>query len=133
MEQLGLPFQVHVADIVEQSNAGETPDALVARLSREKAITVAARHAHDSDLEIAAYVASGDPMDKAGAYGIQNAQFHPVSRLRGCYASVMGLPLCRLAELLSLAGLTPPNDIPAACSALTMVRCCGGQERTLVY
>jgi MAF protein len=54
--------------------------------------------------EIAAYVASGDPMDKAGAYAIQNASFHPVDHLEGCYASVMGLPLCHVARNLEKAG-----------------------------
>lgn len=57
--------------------------------------------------EIAAYVASGDPLDKAGAYAIQHAGFHPVERLRGCYANVMGLPVCLLESLLREAGLTP--------------------------
>jgi predicted house-cleaning NTP pyrophosphatase (Maf/HAM1 superfamily) len=81
--------------------------------------------------EIAAYVASGDPQDKAGAYGIQHAAFHPVARLRGCYASVMGLPLCQLARALTQAGVVPPVDVPAVCSALTGVPCCGGEEQEL--
>jgi len=46
-----------------------------------------------SDAEIATYVASGDPLDKAGAYGIQNSSFGPVERLSGCVTSVIGLPL----------------------------------------
>jgi MAF protein len=54
-----------------------------------------------SDAEIRAYVASGDPLDKAGAYGIQHPGFHPVSDMRGCFASVMGLPLCHLVRLLA--------------------------------
>jgi septum formation protein len=57
-----------------------------------------------SDAEIAAYVASGDPMDKAGAYAIQHPGFHPVAELRGCYANVMGLPLCHLARHLRACG-----------------------------
>src|SRR5204863_5653183 len=47
-----------------------------------------------SDEEINAYIATGDPLDKAGAYAIQHPQFQPVEHMRGCYASVMGLPLC---------------------------------------
>jgi hypothetical protein len=53
-----------------------------------------------SDEEIDVYVQSGDPLDKAGAYAIQHAHFHPVENMTGCYASVMGLPLCRLTHLL---------------------------------
>lgn len=49
--------------------------------------------------EIEAYVASGDPMDKAGAYAIQHAGFDPVKHITGCYANVVGLPLCHLAKI----------------------------------
>jgi septum formation protein len=200
MELLGIPFEVHVACIDERNGQGELPGALVARLSREKALAVAAlyprsavigadttvalggailgkpanageaiamlRHLRDrphqvysgvtlcaprphaprtavvgstvwmrpyGDDEIAAYVASGDPLDKAGAYGIQNAAFHPVARLRGCYASVMGLPLCQLADMLARAGIVPPVNVPAACSAFTGVACCGGNEQEIAF
>lgn len=50
--------------------------------------------------EIDVYVASGDPMDKAGAYAIQNHNFDPAPDFCDCYANVMGLPLCHLAVLL---------------------------------
>jgi septum formation protein len=204
MQQLGLPFEVRVADVDEQDRDGEPPQALVARLSQEKALAVAARFpqavvigadtivtlggellgkpADPQDAadmlrrlrdrphqvysgvtvcpscgsdrrgealtgvvgstvwmrpytedEIAAYVASGDPLDKAGAYGIQNAEFHPVARMRGCYASVMGLPLCALDDLLRQAGVVPPVDVAAACQAHTGVPCCGGGEGTLSF
>jgi MAF protein len=53
-----------------------------------------------SDEEIATYVATGDPLDKAGAYAIQHPQFQPVSHLQGCYLGVMGLSVCQLIELL---------------------------------
>lgn len=68
-----------------------------------------------SDEEIEAYIASGDPFDKAGAYAIQNVEFHPVERIEGCYNCVVGLPLCRAVFALSSFGLTPPNDITAGC------------------
>ena len=58
-----------------------------------------------SDAEIAAYVAGGDPMDKAGAYAIQHPTFMPVARLVGCPANVMGLPTCRVDEVLRARGL----------------------------
>ncbi len=51
-----------------------------------------------SDEEMLAYIASGDPLDKAGAYAVQHAGFHPVEKLAGCYANVMGLPVCHLAQ-----------------------------------
>ncbi len=76
-----------------------------------------------SDAEIAAYIASGDPFDKAGAYAIQNLEFHPVARLEGCFANVMGLPLALTARLLTAAGLSPAPHWPQACHAITG-RCC---------
>lgn len=68
-----------------------------------------------SEKEIQAYVESGDPLDKAGAYAIQNAEFHPVQNLQGCYANVMGLPLCRLVQMLARFGLQPQGSITQAC------------------
>lgn len=76
-----------------------------------------------TEAEIAAYVASGDPLDKAGAYAIQHDGFHPVDELRGCYASVMGLPLCHLVRCLSAFGVEPSTDVPSACRAHTGCRC----------
>jgi septum formation protein len=200
MRALGLPFVVHVADVDERNGAGEPPDALVARLSREKARAVADRYPnavvigadtivtlegqllgkpidpadatemlrrlrdrpHDvysgvtvclpdgsepvtavvgstvwmrpyGEAEIAAYVASGDPLDKAGAYAIQNASFHPVARMQGCYASVMGLPLCALTRLLAEAGIVSPVRTTEACTSLTGVSCCGGEEEIFIF
>jgi septum formation protein len=46
-----------------------------------------------SDAEIEAYIATGDPFDKAGSYAIQHEGFHPVERIEGSYTNVMGLPL----------------------------------------
>jgi septum formation protein len=46
------------------------------------------------------YVATGEPMDKAGAYGIQGYGAMMVRRVQGCYFNVMGLPLARLGEML---------------------------------
>jgi len=73
--------------------------------------------------EISAYVAKGDPLDKAGAYAIQHTGFHPVAALRGCYANVVGLPLCHLARRLRAWGIEPPHDVPTACQAHTGRRC----------
>jgi MAF protein len=193
---LGLPFAIQVADVEEDTRDGESPHALVARLSREKALVVATvrpeavvigadtivtldggllgkpagpgeaagmlRRLRDrahkvysgvtvcpagggtprmavvastvwmrayTEDEIAAYVDSGDPLDKAGAYAIQNEAFHPVARMRGCYASVMGLPLRVLADLLSRVGIRPSIEVAAACTAHTGAPCCAGRNR----
>jgi MAF protein len=60
-----------------------------------------------SEEEVMAYIASGDPMDKAGAYGIQSKQFQPTERIDGCYLNVVGLPLCTLVELLARFDVFP--------------------------
>ncbi|HIQ04495.1 MAG TPA: septum formation protein Maf [Anaerolineae bacterium] len=61
------------------------------------------------DAWIRAYVASGDPLDKAGGYAIQNQQFTPVARLKGCYSSVMGLPLGDTVRVLREVGMCVLN------------------------
>lgn len=53
-----------------------------------------------SQAEIAAYVATGDPLDKAGAYGVQGLASVFVDRLDGDFFNVMGLPLCALSRVL---------------------------------
>ncbi len=58
-----------------------------------------------SDDEIDAYIATGEPMDKAGAYGIQGYGATIVERIEGDYFAVMGLPLVRLISLLSEVGM----------------------------
>jgi septum formation protein len=68
-----------------------------------------------TDEEIADYVATGDPMDKAGAYAIQHEVFHPVEDFRHCYATVMGLPVCRVAVLLQQTGVELSSQAVAAC------------------
>lgn len=55
---------------------------------------------HLSDEEIERYIASGEPMDKAGAYGIQGLGSLFVERINGCYYNVVGLPLFRLTQVL---------------------------------
>ena len=53
-----------------------------------------------SQKEIEAYVASGEPMDKAGSYGIQGGAALFCERMTGDYYNVMGLPVCRLGQVL---------------------------------
>jgi septum formation protein len=76
-----------------------------------------------SDEEIQAYVQTGDPFDKAGAYAIQHKDFHPVEQLDGCYANVVGLPLCHLARNLIKVGNPPAQDVPAGCQAYLGYAC----------
>lgn len=70
-----------------------------------------------SDDEIEAYIASGDPLDKAGAYAIQHSGFHPVAAMSGCLANVVGLPLCHLKRTLMKMDFTFEADLPVACQA----------------
>jgi septum formation protein len=69
--------------------------------------------------EVEAYVGSADPLDKAGAYGIQDSSFQPVvmEGFEGCYTNVMGLPLCTLHQAFADLGvdLGPDIDLLAAC------------------
>ena len=58
--------------------------------------------------EIERYVASGEPLDKAGAYGIQDRAGAFISEIRGSYSGVMGLPLYETVLLLRRFGLGPP-------------------------
>ena len=57
-----------------------------------------------SSRDIQTYVASGEPLDKAGAYGIQGLAARFIERIEGCYYNVVGLPLARLSALLEEAG-----------------------------
>lgn len=57
-----------------------------------------------TDAEIDAYIATGDPFDKAGGYAIQHPVFKPVARIDGCYTNVVGLPVCALKSLLAEIG-----------------------------
>lgn len=182
MALLDTPLHVESADIDESQHAGEPPAEYAQRLSREKALAVAERHAdavviaadtivvhqgvvlgkprdeaeaktmlralagqrhlvltavtvHNgstgktltdlcesrvtmrdySDEEIGAYIASGTPMDKAGAYAIQDAEFAPAVQVVGCPANVMGLPMCHVLRSLHRVGVELPPSRPSAC------------------
>ena len=67
---------------------------------RSQSVVTRVTFRHLTDREIAAYVRSGEPMDKAGAYAIQGRAALFVKKIAGDYFNVIGLPLCALAERL---------------------------------
>jgi septum formation protein len=71
------------------------------------------------------YIAGGSPFDKAGAYGIQDDDFEPVDlkAMSGCFANVMGLPLCHLVRAMQQMGFEPAADIPESCQLHTGYDC----------
>lgn len=73
--------------------------------------------------EIDAYIATGDPLDKAGAYAIQHPIFQPVVRLDGCFLAVVGLSLCGLVPVLHDLGATCHADLAAIAAAHQGVPC----------
>ena len=176
MTAMGLTFDVLPADVPEDPLLGETPQAMVERLSRDKAMKVAAslqqgfvigadstvvhlgeslgkpvdddearamlrrlrgtthhvctgltvvdaatgRHLTGSmtsqitlrdftDDEIEASIATGTPRDKAGAYAVQDTELRPAYGWDGCYHNIVGLPTCRLLQMLAELGWTPPE------------------------
>jgi MAF protein len=91
-----------------------------------------------TDDEIDEYVASGDPLDKAGAYAIQHAGFAPASRVEGCWLNVMGLPLCHLGRALDRFGVAvpasvPPAYLPATCRAFSQLDCTAQIARPVAH
>jgi septum formation protein len=167
---IGIDHTTHPADIDENVQPGETPEACVERLARTKAARIAAverdalviaadtvvviddrilskpvdtaeavamlralrgrshvvytavcvswdgravagiepvqvRFRDLTDAEVDAYVATGEPMDKAGAYGIQGYGATIVEQIDGDFFAVMGLPLVRLVRLLAEIGV----------------------------
>ena len=66
-----------------------------------------------SDAEMEASIESRVPMDKAGAYAVQDRDFRPAQLKSGCYSNVVGLPLCRLLEMLEELGYPKASSLPA--------------------
>ena len=81
---------------------------VVAQGARQESVCVvtAVEFAVLSEALIAAYCASGEPADKAGAYGIQGLGGALIRRIDGSYGAVVGLPLCETRELLAAFGIT---------------------------
>jgi septum formation protein len=87
----GREHQVTTGVAVVDASTGE---------ARSDRVTTRVRFACLTEELIDRYVASGEPMDKAGAYGIQGGGALLIEGISGCYTNVVGLPLRRLAELL---------------------------------
>ncbi len=110
----GRVHQVYTAIAIVEPRTGQAVDAVCRTDVPMRDYT---------DAEIEAYITSGDPFDKAGGYGIQNAEFHPVLGLQGCFASVMGLPLCHLAVGLRAFGIHMAEGLPDRCQAYINYQC----------
>ena len=86
--------------------------AVAVTLGRGEAIALSVSKvtvAEVSEAELAAYVASGEPFGKAGAYAIQSAAAAWISRIAGSYSAIMGLPLYETAEPLKQAKVRFPT------------------------
>jgi septum formation protein len=130
--QLGKPADAadatamlrQLRDRVHQVHSGISVLATSSGQQRTVVNTTDVRMRAYTDAEIAAYVATGDPMDKAGAYAIQHREFAPVQALTGCISGVIGLPLADLRDLLAGFGVTLPHSVVDACQPHTAFRCC---------
>lgn len=89
-------------------------DPVIERLETDLCVSQVQMRTYSED-EIEAYVASGDALDKAGAYAIQHPQFRPVINFSGCFASVAGLPFCHLLRTLRRFDVVPNADVPKTC------------------
>lgn len=110
-EILGKPLDAADATAMLQKLSGSTHEVMTSLALRtengvETMLNISrVTFATLSAAQIAAYVASGEPMDKAGAYGIQGVGGLFVAHLDGSYTGVMGLPLFETAQLIAKQGL----------------------------
>jgi MAF protein len=103
----GAPAEAHhmLEQLRSKPHEVITAVALVApHASHRGAVRTTVQMRDYSNEEIERYVRSGRPLDKAGAYAIQDADFAPVERLDGCYLNVVGLPLCEVSRGLRALG-----------------------------
>lgn len=82
---------------------------------------VAVRDFTDDEMELS--IASGTPMDKAGAYAVQDTIFRPATLKGGCYTNVVGLPLCQMLEMLQALGYQLPPRLSTSAGHLCMGYC----------
>lgn len=112
-EIIGKPLDQADAAVILRRLSGQTHRVLtgvaVNHLGHTEYLlsTSEVRFRQIDDEEIRHYVLSGEPMDKAGAYGIQGRAGLFVEHLAGSYSGVMGLPVCETGELLKRLGFRP--------------------------
>ena len=110
-EILGKPADAAQARAMLTRLAGQTHRVLTAiavQKGRQRSAALSeswVRFAPMTPAQIRAYVDSGEPMGKAGAYGVQGRAAAHIEHLRGSYSGIMGLPLFETAQLLRRAGL----------------------------
>ncbi|MGB1251909.1 MAG: Maf family protein [Candidatus Promineifilaceae bacterium] len=102
----GKVHQVHTGVVLIDVNSAET---------RQFVSTSDVYMRAYSDESISEYIETGDPMDKAGAYAIQHPVFRPVERYEGCYAGIMGLPICQLVQSLQSLGVQVSKAMATDC------------------
>ena len=107
---LGKPADAAAAQATLEHLAGRTHRVITAVAlawgRNDDAVAISVSRVHFAPLtkqEIAAYVASGEPFGKAGAYAIQSAAAAWISHIEGSYSGIMGLPLYETAQLLTQA------------------------------
>ncbi|MFQ5401182.1 MAG: Maf family protein [Anaerolineae bacterium] len=110
----GRTHQVHTGIVLLDVTSGEESAGVATA-------TVTMRNYSDTEMD--AYIASGDPLDKAGAYAIQHPVFRPVAQLDGCFTTVMGLPLCRLIQMMEAMQLPIQADYAAVGQAHQQYHC----------
>ncbi|MGI8876239.1 MAG: Maf family protein [Egibacteraceae bacterium] len=115
-EPLGKPADAaHAADLLRRlAGSAHHVTTAVAVLDAvggltESVVTTEVRMVALDDAAIAAYVATGEPLDKAGAYAIQGRAAALVERIDGSYTNVVGMPLVETLRLLAAAGVVPTS------------------------
>jgi septum formation protein len=117
-EILGKPANVHDARRMLEKLAGRTHQVMTGIAAITHTATVSDVEITQvffdliDESELAHYLSTGEPLDKAGAYGIQGYAARWIPRIEGCYFNVVGLPLSRTIALLAKAQEGPSEAIP---------------------
>jgi len=90
---------------------------------RSRMVLTEVRMRNYTETEVQEYVNSDDPFDKAGAYAIQSDSFNPAPDFEGCFANVMGLPLCHLSLLLKKENLEIDSRVADRCQESIHYQC----------